>query len=90
MTGGRGDYTMQLLRYEEVPAHVAQAVIARGAERAGDGQGMTACGADGDPDRISIRTRCQPDRLNDAGGVRRQVEHAAAERAAVVHPHLTR
>ena len=28
MTGGRGDYTMQLLRYEEVPAHAAQAVIA--------------------------------------------------------------
>ena len=25
MTGGRGDYTMQLLRYEEVPAHAAQA-----------------------------------------------------------------
>jgi elongation factor G len=28
MTGGRGDYTMQLLRYEEVPAHAAQGVIA--------------------------------------------------------------
>ena len=28
MTGGRGDYAMQLLRYEEVPAHAAQAVIA--------------------------------------------------------------
>jgi elongation factor G len=27
MTGGRGDYTMTLLRYEEVPAHAAQAVI---------------------------------------------------------------
>jgi len=28
MTGGRGDYQMTLLRYEEVPAHVAQQVIA--------------------------------------------------------------
>ncbi|MCS7006675.1 MAG: hypothetical protein RMM28_04895, partial [Thermoleophilia bacterium] len=27
MTGGRGEYTMQFLRYEEVPAHVAQKVI---------------------------------------------------------------
>jgi elongation factor G len=27
MTGGRGDYSMHLLRYEEVPAHVAQKVI---------------------------------------------------------------
>ena len=34
MTGGRGDYTMTLLRYEEVPAHVAQGVIdARAKER---------------------------------------------------------
>jgi elongation factor G len=28
MTGGRGDYHMHFLRYEEVPAHVAQKVIA--------------------------------------------------------------
>jgi elongation factor G len=28
MTGGRGDYAMQFLRYEEVPAHAAQGVIA--------------------------------------------------------------
>ncbi|HWQ24661.1 MAG TPA: elongation factor G [Gaiellaceae bacterium] len=27
MTGGRGDYTMHFLRYEEVPPHVAQKVI---------------------------------------------------------------
>lgn len=27
MTGGRGDYTMDFLRYEEVPAHLAQKVI---------------------------------------------------------------
>jgi elongation factor G len=27
MTGGRGDYHMQFLRYEEVPAHIAQKLI---------------------------------------------------------------
>jgi len=27
LTGGRGDYTMSFLRYEEVPAHIAQKVI---------------------------------------------------------------
>ncbi len=27
MTGGRGDYSMHFLRYEEVPSHVAQKVI---------------------------------------------------------------
>ena len=28
ITGGRGDYTMEFARYEEVPAHLAQKVIA--------------------------------------------------------------
>ena len=28
ITGGRGDYTMEFQRYEEVPAHLAQKVIA--------------------------------------------------------------
>jgi elongation factor G len=27
LTGGRGDYTVHFLRYEEVPSHVAQKVI---------------------------------------------------------------
>ena len=27
ITGGRGDYTMEFVRYEEVPAHLAQKVI---------------------------------------------------------------
>jgi len=27
MTGGRGDYSMHFLRYDDVPAHVAQKVI---------------------------------------------------------------
>ena len=28
ITGGRGDYSMDLARYEEVPGHVAQQVVA--------------------------------------------------------------
>ena len=28
LTGGRGDYHMQFARYEEIPAHIAQKVIA--------------------------------------------------------------
>jgi elongation factor G len=27
LTGGQGDYTMEFLRYEEVPAHLSQKVI---------------------------------------------------------------
>ena len=27
MTGGRGDYSMHLLRYEQVPSHVAQKIV---------------------------------------------------------------
>jgi elongation factor G len=27
MTGGQGDYTMEFLRYEEVPAHMAQKIV---------------------------------------------------------------
>jgi elongation factor G len=35
ITGGQGDYTMELLRYEEAPAHVAQKIVdAAASERA--------------------------------------------------------
>jgi elongation factor G len=35
ITGGRGDYTLELLRYEEVPAHLAKKLVEQaGAERA--------------------------------------------------------
>jgi elongation factor G len=27
MTGGRGDYAMHLLRYDQVPSHVAQKIV---------------------------------------------------------------
>jgi len=33
MTGGRGDYQMSLLRYDEVPAHVAQQIIAKNQDK---------------------------------------------------------
>ena len=46
MTGGRGDYQMSLLRYEEVPAHVAQQVIAAASEREGARQGLAFAGLD--------------------------------------------
>src|SRR5690242_21874722 len=32
ITGGQGDYTMEFARYEEVPAHLAQKVIAKASE----------------------------------------------------------
>jgi elongation factor G len=32
ITGGQGDYTMEFARYEEVPAHLAQKVIAKAGE----------------------------------------------------------
>ena len=35
ITGGQGDYTLEFLRYEEVPGHLAQKVVAQaGEERA--------------------------------------------------------
>ena len=27
ITGGQGDYTLEFLRYEEVPAHLAQKIV---------------------------------------------------------------
>jgi elongation factor G len=38
ITGGRGDYTMEFERYEEVPGQIAQKVIAQ----AGDGEEKAA------------------------------------------------
>ncbi len=32
LTGGQGDYTMEFVRYEEVPAHLAQKVVAEASE----------------------------------------------------------
>jgi elongation factor G len=40
ITGGRGDYGMEFLRYEEIPAHVAQKVVA--AARSDDGAAAPA------------------------------------------------
>ncbi len=40
ITGGRGDYTMEFVRYEEVPGHIAQKVVAEA--EAGDQQSVSA------------------------------------------------
>jgi elongation factor G len=40
ITGGRGDYTLEFLRYEEVPGHIAQKVVA--AAKAGDAESVGA------------------------------------------------
>ena len=40
MTGGRGDYHMEFLRYEEVPAHIAQKLIDAREERPGGRSGV--------------------------------------------------
>ena len=40
ITGGRGDYTMEFVRYDEVPGHIAQKVVAEA--EAGDQQGVSA------------------------------------------------
>src|SRR5215210_8662483 len=34
LTGGQGEYTLEFLRYEEVPAHLAQKVVAAAEEEA--------------------------------------------------------
>jgi elongation factor G len=34
LTGGQGDYTMEFAHYEEVPAHLAQKVVAATAQEA--------------------------------------------------------
>ena len=40
ITGGRGDYAMEFLRHEEVPAHIAQKVVEQAT--AGEGEGVKA------------------------------------------------
>ena len=40
ITGGRGDYTMEFARHEELPAHLAQKVIA--AAQSGDAEHANA------------------------------------------------
>jgi elongation factor G len=32
LTGGQGEYTMEFLRYEEVPSHLAQKVVEKAQE----------------------------------------------------------
>ena len=56
MTGGRGDYHMQFLRYDEVPSHVAQKLIEETEEGARRGEGLSGLGG----------ARCPPP-LRDLG-----------------------
>ena len=38
LTGGQGDYTMEFLRYEEVPAQLQQKIV----EQAAEGEAVSA------------------------------------------------
>ena len=40
ITGGQGEFTMEFVRYEEVPGHLAAQGRRRGARRARRGQGV--------------------------------------------------
>ena len=42
LTGGQGDYTMEFLRYEEVPAHLAQKVVGARAREEEGAAGLSA------------------------------------------------
>ena len=51
ITGGQGEYTLEFLRYEEVPAHLAQKVIAKAQRGRGGGRALAAiaCKTPGGP-----------------------------------------
>ena len=42
ITGGQGEYTLEFLRYEEIPAHLAQKVIDEGPRGGGSGRHVRA------------------------------------------------
>ena len=75
LTGGQGEYTMEFLRYEEVPAHLAQKVVDKAQEEeAGPGPTRnTLAGGRGS----DARHPDQPGRHR----LRRLRAHAAARRA---------
>ena len=58
ITGGRGDYTMEFERYEEVPAHIAQKVIAE--TQAAEEEQVKAWGGKscGNASPACLRQRC--------------------------------
>ena len=78
ITGGRGEYTMEFARYEEVPAHLAQKVIsAAGQEEEAAGEGLAGSAgavreAEGqhqpDDRRTTSRATCAIARCSRASG----------------------
>ena len=82
ISGGRADFTMEFERYEEVPAHLAPRVVARGP--AADAERCSAVSADGaircyvwrhverrtEPARRSTASRARSDRFNASGAAR--------------------
>ena len=81
MTGGQGEYTLEFLRYEEVPAHLAQKVVAEGPEQEEAAGVAPRCY----PRRAVARTR--DIRTNQQRRLLRRLRaHAAARRAGRAVP----
>ena len=90
MTGGRGDYSMHFLRYEEVPTHVAQKIIeqtkrereearSRWRTRQNDDEGLR--GAEGRRDDGHVERQA---RLHRDGEVLRPAQEGEAVRRALL------
>ena len=91
ITGGRGDYTMEFARHEEIPAHLAQKVISEARSGGGSprlkvvvnvdgGRGKSGAGGDRRRRHRSIRRGARRAQRDDRRGdqQRRRVPRAAA------------
>ena len=89
LTGGQGDYTMEFLRYEEVPAHLAQKVVARRARGGRDGLTPRCAGAPARAPLATLACAMTPADRHEPGRrlLRRLRPHAAARRARRVFLH---
>ena len=60
MTSGQGEYTLEFLRYEEIPAHLAQKVADKAQGRGGSGR-IEACGGGRGPiATLALRVMAEP------------------------------